>query len=108
MSNKAPTMRNVNKTLASQYDSLGFIIPYTTWVKVLIQALWKKDRGWDNPIEGKLLSLWQRLEAELPNLQKIALPRCYFPKCADSLSAAVNLHIFCDVSEEAHGSVAYL
>ncbi len=108
MSDKAPTMRNVYRTLASQYDPLGFIIPYTTRAKVLIQALWKKDRGWDNPIEGKLLSLWKTWEAELPNLQKIALPRCYFPICADSLSAAVDLHVFCDASEEAYGSVAYL
>lgn len=40
-----PTMRNVYRVLASQYDPLGYIIPYTTRAKVLVQALWRKDRG---------------------------------------------------------------
>lgn len=45
-----PTMRYVYRVLASQYDPLGYIIPYTTRAKVLVQALWRKERGWDEPI----------------------------------------------------------
>ncbi len=44
-----PTTRNIYKTLASQYDPLGFIIPFTA--KVIIQDFWKHNLGWDDPIE---------------------------------------------------------
>ncbi|KAJ8347082.1 hypothetical protein SKAU_G00284830 [Synaphobranchus kaupii] len=103
-----PTMRNVYRVLASQYDPLGYIIPYTTRAKVLVQALWRKERGWDQPITDELLPVWQAWESELPHLHNIAMPRCYTPACADSDTLLVDLHIFCDSSEKAYGSVAYL
>lgn len=43
------TMRNIYKVLASQYDPLGYIVPYTTRAKVLVQGLWDKKREWDDP-----------------------------------------------------------
>jgi len=46
-----PTLRNIYKALASQYDPLGFIIPFTTRAKVLIQDIWKQDIGWDDLID---------------------------------------------------------
>lgn len=108
VSSTEPTMRNVYRVLASQYDPLGYIIPYTTRAKVLVQALWRTDRGWDEPITDDLLSVWQQWESELPLLQSITMPRCYTPACADSNTSTVDLHIFCDSSEKAYGSVAYL
>lgn len=45
----ALTMRNIYKVLASQYDPLGFILPYTTRAKMLVRCLWDKHRGWDDP-----------------------------------------------------------
>ncbi|XP_013856498.1 uncharacterized protein LOC106512424, partial [Austrofundulus limnaeus] len=46
------TLRNIYKVLASQYDPLGYICPYTTRAKLIVQALWNTERGWDEPIEG--------------------------------------------------------
>jgi hypothetical protein len=31
-------------------SSIGYITPFTTRAKVLIQDLWKEELGWDNPI----------------------------------------------------------
>lgn len=50
VSPKPPTMRNVYRVLASQYDLLGYIIPFTTRAKVLVQALWATERQWDELI----------------------------------------------------------
>ncbi len=36
----ALTMRNVYKVLARQYDPLGFIAPYTTRAKLIVQSMW--------------------------------------------------------------------
>lgn len=43
------TLRNVYRILASQYDPLRFIVPFTTCAKVLLQKLWSKEWEWDDP-----------------------------------------------------------
>ena len=101
-----PTMRYVYRVLASQYDPLGYIVPYTTRAKVLVQALWRKERGWDEPIADNLLPVWQEWERELPQLRHITLPRRYFSDVPPD--SPVELHIFCDASEKAYGAVAYM
>ncbi len=104
-----PTMRNIYKTLASQYDPLGFIIPFMTRAKVIIQDLWKHNLGWDEPIE--LLHLresWLTWVGELTTLTKLQFPRAYTPATSDNPSAIRELHVFSDASERAYGSVAYL
>lgn len=50
LSTEEPTMRNIYRVLASQYDPLGYILPYTTRAKILVQALWVNKRGWDDCI----------------------------------------------------------
>lgn len=52
-----PTMRYVYRVLASQFDPLGYIISYTTHAKVLVQALWRKESEWDEPIVYSLLPI---------------------------------------------------
>ncbi|XP_067280639.1 uncharacterized protein [Pseudorasbora parva] len=45
----ALTMRSIYRVLASQYDPLGVILPYTTRAKVIVQQLWVNHRDWDDP-----------------------------------------------------------
>ncbi|KAL4009372.1 hypothetical protein ACER0C_003224 [Sarotherodon galilaeus] len=101
------TLRNVYKVLATQYDPLGYICPYTTRAKLIVQALWSTERGWDEPIEGNLLQSWLEWEGELSHLQHVTLPRCYTPP-HNSSNVTYEAHIFCDASEKAYGAVAYL
>ncbi|XP_077361589.1 uncharacterized protein LOC144006560 [Festucalex cinctus] len=104
-----PTMRNIYKVLASQYDPLGFILPYTTRAKILVRHLWDKHRGWDDPLLPQgLLQKWKVWEEELQILPQVTLPRPYLPKDVDPCGLNQEMHVFCDSSEEAYGSVAYL
>ncbi|XP_073718572.1 uncharacterized protein [Misgurnus anguillicaudatus] len=104
-----PTMRNLYKTLASQFDPLGFIIPFTTRAKTLIQDLWKHNLGWDDPIEPlHLREKWHTWVAEISDITTLQLPRSYVPAYADTPSTVRELHVFCDASERAYGAVAYL
>lgn len=105
--NGETSMRTVYRILASQYDPLGYIIPFTTRAKTLVQTLWKRVGSWDEPLPADLLSEWQAWEEELPNLQRITIPRCYTPACNNN-SSTLDIHVFCDASEKAYGSVAYL
>ncbi|KAJ8400653.1 hypothetical protein AAFF_G00394220 [Aldrovandia affinis] len=102
-------MQNVYKVLASQYDPLGFILPYTTHAKVLVQCLWDKHRDWDDPLLPQdLLQAWNDWEGALRVIPSIHLARCYLPADVDQSSVTRDVHVFCDVSERAYGSVAYL
>ncbi len=103
------TMRTVYRTLARQYDPLVLILPYTTRAKVLVQRLWDKHREWDDPLlTEELLQAWKEWVAELPELSHITLPRCYVPRTMDQPDVTRDVHVFCDASERAYGSVAYL
>ncbi|XP_061881931.1 uncharacterized protein LOC133633422 [Entelurus aequoreus] len=59
----AATLRNVYSVLAKLYDPLGFIVPFTTRCKVLIQDMWKSNLGWDDQIQpADLLDKWSTWE----------------------------------------------
>lgn len=45
---------------------------------------------------------------EIPILQHLKLPRSYTPAAVNSATATSRIHIFCDASERAYGSVAYM
>lgn len=108
-SGQAPvTMQRIYQVLAQQYDPLGFLTPFLTRAKILVQRLWSKKREWDDPnLPADLRVAWEAWEEELPGLQSISIPRCYTP--ADRPEAVTQeLHVFCDASEQAYGAVAYL
>ncbi|XP_073725195.1 uncharacterized protein [Misgurnus anguillicaudatus] len=105
----APTMRIIYRVLASQYDPLGYILPYTTRGKVLVQKLWSKQHGWDDtPLPQALVQSCNEWESELPFLPKISYSRAYLPASLDQVRAATDLHRYSDASESAYGAVAYL
>ncbi len=105
----ALTMRNVYKVLARQYDPLGFIAPYTTRAKLIVQSMWDKPRDWDDPlIPHDLQRAWKEWESELHLLPCISLPRPYAPPHTDQMVISRQVHVFSDASEKAYGSVSYL
>lgn len=102
-------MRSIYRVLASQYYPLGYIVPYTTRAKVIVRHLWEKKRDWDDPqLPEELLEKWYAWERELSQLPEITLPRCYTSPNLDQLHCTRQIHMFCDASEQAYGSVPYL
>lgn len=109
VSYEALTLRSMYKVLASQYDPLGYLLPFSTRAKLIIRQLWDKQRGWDDAnLPPALLQAWVNWEEELKFLPLINLPRTYTPTDLDLESATRDLHIFADASEQAYGAVAYL
>lgn len=95
--------------LARQYDPLGFIAPYTTRAKLIVQSMWDKPRDWDDPlIPQELQKAWKEWESELHLLPLISLPRPYALTQTNQRVASRQIHVFSDASERAYRSVSYL
>ncbi|KAK0139447.1 hypothetical protein N1851_023835 [Merluccius polli] len=106
---ETPTLRNIYKVVATQYDPLGYLLPFSTRAKLIIRKLWDKQRGWDDPnLPSDLLQAWSSWEAELKHLPRVALPRAYVPADVNQEGVTCELHIRTDASEQAYGAVAYM
>ena len=88
------------------FDALGLFSPATVKMKILLQRLWEVRLDWDDPVPEDLLGVWAQWRSELHLLSDIHIPRCYSPN-GFSVSD-VQLHGYCDASEQAYGGVVYL
>lgn len=100
-----PTKRKVLQIVMSLYDPLGMIAHILVKGRLIMQRIWRSEIGWDDEITTDQYELWQIWLQKLSMIERIEIPRCYsllFPAAND-----VQLHIFCDASEEAYCAVAY-
>jgi len=74
--NKAPTKRNVLSAIASLFDPLQFLAPFTVRAKVLMQEIWMAGVDWDDELPQNLKAKWEKWVLELPQLSNVAVPRC--------------------------------
>jgi hypothetical protein len=61
--------------------------------------------SWDDELPKELLKNWISYRNELPHLSKFNIPRWMGTKYSDKL---VELHGFCDASNEAYAAVVYI
>ena len=101
--------RGVLRRVSMVFDPLGIVSPFTLRAKLLVQRLWTLKCDWDEPLTGGELAVWEQWLSELPQLQTIEIPRCFKAAVSsEDTVCEVELHIFCDASENAFGAVAYL
>ena len=105
--NAASTKRGILKVASSIFDPLEFITPFVLRTKIILQEVWRKNYGWDDKINDDTLKPWRDWLINAEELSFIKLDRCYMQN-GDSDVVKIELHIFCDASELAFGSVAYL
>ena len=97
------TLSQVN----SMYDPLGLARPFTVRAKILMRQLWATSEklDWDDAIPEDNKQQWSAFFNELPEMNQVKFERCLMP--SDAVSNPV-LIIFCDASENAYGSCAYV
>ena len=108
---KLPPLEHVSKRflisdVAKTFDILGWFSPAMVKVKILLQQLWELKVGWDDTVPPQIHDDWLQWRAELDLLSRKPIPRYYFSKSA--CVASVQLHGFCDASEQAYAGVIYL
>ena len=103
------TRRTVLSDTARIYDPLGWLAPVTVLAKMIFQSLWKLDLSWDDELpkynnKDCPYTRWDRFRNELPELEKLSIPRCVSHPSA----ACYELCGFSDASEKAYSAVIYV
>nr|XP_029733938.1 uncharacterized protein LOC115269400 [Aedes albopictus] len=96
------TKRQMISDSARLFDPFGWLASVTAKIKILYQHLWLFDVGWDDPLPAIVEGEWQAVKQSLSQLEAIRIPRCIFP-----CRGRIQLHGFCDASEQAYGAVVY-
>lgn len=87
---EASTKRNVLSCIASLFDPLQFLSPFTIRGKLLMQEIWAAGLDWDDFLPANLESKWKEWIDELPELSTVCIPRCL--RIANPTN--IQLHIF--------------
>ena len=100
------TKRGILSTLFSIYDPLFLVAPAVLTGKRMFQELCSRKIGWDEPLDQKTLSEWDRWTEDLPLLSRYEIPRCLIPSRTENTT--LQMHTFCDGSMTGYGAVSYL
>ena len=99
------TKRIFLKKIATLFDPIGFLAPYTIRAKMLLQDMWTAGIDWDDKLTEPLSISARAWFAELYQLQQIQVPRCLWNE--GTIADTMTLHTFVDASENAYGAVVY-
>ena len=101
------TKRQILKKASTVFDPIGFLAPFTLKAKMILQELWRLKVGWDEPLDSTAKEIWLKWLTELSEISKvIRIPRSL--DLIPNSSQLVQLHVFCDASEQAFAAVAYV
>ena len=100
------TRRGLLATVASIYDPLGFIAPFTLLGKRILQQLCINSLGWHDVISDDLRTKWEQWLRDILELQHINIQRCVKPRGFSVHKA--EFHHFCDASLLGYGVCSYL
>ncbi|XP_053956229.1 uncharacterized protein LOC128861878 [Anastrepha ludens] len=101
-----PTKREVLQVLMSVFDPLGLVACLTSYLKILIQDIWRSGIDWDQPLNYELSLKWKTWIEYIPVITSVSVPRCYSPLLYED-DCKVQLHTFVDASENAYAAVSY-
>ncbi|XP_055681857.1 uncharacterized protein LOC129789234 [Lutzomyia longipalpis] len=96
--------RDVASSIAKLFDPLGLVGPVIIEAKIFLQELHEVKASWDDPLPEEFLLKWRKFVQSLEGLKRISIPRWI---STINNPYRVDLHVFCDASFKAYGSVVY-
>ena len=97
------TKRNLLSLVSSVFDPLGLLSPIVIRGKILIQAAWRTNVSWNEPLGEEFVNNWAEICREFQAINQFAVPRMVATQGVN-----YKLHVFCDSSLQAYGCAAYL
>ena len=97
--------RKLLRFVASIFDPLGIIAPFTIRFRKVLQAAWNHGPKWDKPLQLDENSDFENLKKERSSFKDVHLPRKLLNEIPIS---SIELHTFTDASELALSAVSYL
>ena len=70
------TKRHFLKQIATLFDPIGFLAPFTIRAKMLLQQMWMAGLDWDEELDEPLTNTARAWFSELPELTQLQVPRC--------------------------------
>lgn len=104
----AVTKRNILRNVMSFFDPLGLLSNFLIHGRLIMQEIWRTRIGWDDDVPEFIEKRWRKWVELVADLDKIRIPRSYFPGFTSVEVGPLQLHIFNDASEDAFASAAYL
>jgi len=109
------TKRTFLENSATIFDPLGLLTPFVMKIKLLFQKVWlaestetdKKKKGWDTRLPITIQKEWDALKAEIPILNTITIPRCFYTQYQKKPSKMA-IFAFGDASNKAYATCIYL
>ena len=109
------TKRSFLEESATIFDPLGLLSPFVMKIKLLFQKVWlaeetekdKKKKGWDTKLPHNIQNEWNSLKAEIPTLNEISIPRCFFTS-VQKRPKKIEIFAFGDASNKAYATCVYL
>lgn len=102
--NNKLTKRIILSDLNRIFDPLGFLAPVLIRGKIFLQQLWATKLDWDSKLSQEIENKWINFYNSLEQLKYCAIPRKVIPSIADE----IEMHGFCDASEQAYGACIYV
>ena len=99
------TKCNFLKKIATLFDPIGFLAPFTILAKILMQEMWTAGLDWVEELTESLTRSAHAWFDEPEKLRLIQVPK-YFGKNGQ-VACDVSLHTFVDASEDAYRAVVY-
>ena len=101
------TRRGILSAVSQVYDPLGFLSPVILVGRQILQDACKKQLDWDAPLPDDLKLRWERWKHQLPDLERLAIKRCFKPDDFGNVSS-IQLHHFSDASSQGYGQCSYV
>ena len=92
--------RNFLKKIATLFDPLGFITPYTIRANFLLQEMWACGYDWDTTLPNELKLKAHDWFKELHNLREVVVDRCIRER-ESNFVVSESFHTFVDASQDA-------
>ena len=101
------TRRGLSASVATVFDPLGRLSPFTLVARIILQHVCRKAKGWDEELQTDGKSRWHTWKRAFSDIESLSVPRqIVFP--SDSGEVRAHLHLFSDASKVGYGAAAYV